>query len=70
MQTLTEYNESTVRNHVMPTIQKAGVICPICAVKAIYVEMFYPTPNLVLMSYPGKMEVMCPNCGHSDYKYV
>lgn len=42
---------------------KAHVACPKC-----HSEMEYEDPHMVLASYPPKRVVICPGCGHRDYK--
>lgn len=44
-------------------LSMAGVLCDDC-----YVEMFYPTPTMILASIPPKMTVQCPKCHKIDYK--
>jgi DNA-directed RNA polymerase subunit M/transcription elongation factor TFIIS len=42
---------------------KAFVACPKC-----HSEMEFEDPHMVLASYPPKRVVICPGCGHRDYK--
>jgi len=65
MKTLDEHNNEAYQRYGASTYAvKAGVACPKCQTE---MEL-NGDPNMVLACWPPKRTVICPNCGHLDYK--
>ena len=64
MMTLSEHNNMMFdRHYVVKQKPLAGVLCNTCKV-----EMYYPNPEITLVSCPPKQTVQCPQCNAIDYK--
>ena len=61
MKTLSEY-EQTRREIREQVIEWVGVACDHCGA-----ELYNPTPGLVLMSSPPKINVSCSKCVFTGY---
>jgi hypothetical protein len=64
MKTLDDHNrDAYARMQGQEPRPKAHVACPKC-----HSEMEFEDPHMVLTSSPPKRVVICPGCGHRDYK--
>lgn len=63
---LSEYNNK-IRKEIEKEDRKmvfCDVACDVCGE-----ELKYKNYNIMLLSYPAKKQVVCPNCGREGYIY-
>jgi DNA-directed RNA polymerase subunit RPC12/RpoP len=67
MKSVEEYNKRIMSRYSEEELHryKTGVKCNYCEA-----EMLKTNPNMVLASFPPKLEIRCPVCGVRDYIYV
>lgn len=67
LKSLEEYNNEQLKEY-FPDTQPLGngIACPNCGFELYDAEPAYS----VVLSYPPKMKVLCPNCKNSYYKIV
>lgn len=63
MKTIEEHNREVLRKK--GNKHSTGIMCPLCGN-----ELHYPTPDVVMNSYPPQKDVACVNCGYKGMVYV
>ena len=64
LKSLKQHNEQALEAFAFGKKSNSGIACPICEE-----ELFYPKPNVTLMSYPPQKSVECCKCHYKGSVY-